>query len=110
VEKWFEREGPRIQAELLNEAGFEAAGVDAAAAGVFVPFDGLGYGRRFDQPPDPQYEGSRIFEFDHSVHEMLEQESKLNSLRALDARFGGAGADGACRCQLCSPQFAPLKP
>ena len=109
VEKWFEKEGARIQAELLRGPGFEAEPVRDAASPVFVPFEGLGYGKRFDEAPDPEYEGSRIFEFDYSLTEMLEQQDELDSLRALDAKFGSVGADGKCRCQLCSPTFVPLK-
>lgn len=108
VEKWFEKEGARIQAELLSGAGFEAQPAELATP-VFVPFEGLGYGRRFDEEPDAQSEGSRIFEFDYSVSEVLGHEGKLASLQALDAKFGSVGADGKCRCQLCSPAFAPLR-
>jgi hypothetical protein len=110
VETWFEKEGARIQAELLNAAGFQAAPPQAPWTPVFVPFEGLGYARRMSEPPDAEWEGSRVFEFDYSLTEMLEQQEKLGSLRALDAKFGSVGADGKCRCQLCSPGFAPLKP
>jgi hypothetical protein len=108
VEKWFEKEGARIQAELLTPPGFDAAPLERGWAPVFVPFEGLGYGRRFDEPPDPEAEGSRIFEFDYSLTETLELRDELDSLRALDAKFGSVGADGKCRCQLCSPAFTPL--
>jgi hypothetical protein len=110
VEIWFQREGPRIQAELLSAPGFEAQALTAPAGAVFVPFEGLGYGRRMDEPASPDVEGSRIFEFDYSLTETLEQQGSLASLRALDAKFGGIGADGTCRCQLCSPQLSPLTP
>lgn len=108
VEKWFEKEGARIQAELLAPPGFDAAPLERGWAPVFVPFEGLGYGRRFDEPADPEVEGSRIFEFDYSLTETLELRDELDSLRALDEKFGSAGADGKCRCQLCDPAFAPL--
>ena len=110
VEKWFEREAPRIQAELLGPRGFTAAPVDRGWVPVFVPFEGMGYGRRYDQPQDPEVEGSRIFEFDYSLIETLELQEERGSLRALDEKFASAGADGKCRCQLCSPSFVPLKP
>jgi hypothetical protein len=109
VEKWFEREGVRIQAELLSAPGFQAEPLAAPSSPVFVAFEGLGYARRFDDAPDPEWEGSRIFEFDYSQTEMLEQAGELESLRALDEKFGGVGADGGCRCQLCSPQSTPLR-
>ena len=110
VEKWFEKEAPRIQAELLGPRGFDAAPLERGWAPVFVPFEGMGYGRRFDEPPDPEVEGSRIFEFDYSLTETLELQEELGSLRALDEKFASAGADGKCRCQLCSPEFVPLRP
>lgn len=110
VEKWFEKEGARIQAELLNAAGFQCEPLEQSGSPVFVPFEGLGYGRRFDEPPDPEWEGSHVFEFDYSQTEMLEQAGELESLKALDTKFGGLGADGKCLCQLCSPAFRPPRP
>jgi len=102
VERWFQKEGDRIQAAFLDGAGFHRESGDGHYAGlVFVPFEGLGYGRRA--------EGDPIFEFDYSQVEPLEAAGKAEKLTEIEHRFGKLGADGRCLCQLCSPSFEPPK-
>jgi hypothetical protein len=102
VEKWFQKEGDKIQADYLDGAGFHRESGEGQYAGlVFVPFEGLGYGRRA--------EGDPLFEFDYSMVEPLEAAGKAEKLTEIDKRFGNLGSDGKCLCQLCSPSFEPPK-
>jgi hypothetical protein len=102
VEQWFQKEGDKIQADFLDGAGFQRESGDGQHAGlVFVPFEGLGYGRRA--------EGDPLFEFDYSMVEPLEASGKAEELKDIDNRFGNLGGDGKCLCQLCSPAFEPPK-
>ncbi len=110
VEQWFQKEGDEIQRTILNGLGFfhKSTGIHSAGL-VFVPFEGLGYGRRLDDQTsmDPEWEGSQIFEFDGALTEDLQEKEKLERFREIDKRFGDLGSDGKCLCQLCSPAFEP---
>lgn len=98
VEKWFQKEGERIQADFLDAAGFHRQPGEPHEHGVvFIPFEGLGYGRRAG--------GEAIFEFDYSQVELLGASGK-SELNDLNRRFANLGSDKKCLCQLCSPAFA----
>lgn len=110
VEKWIQKEGPIIQDTLLTPNGFNR---DLSQTGswqvVFVPFEGLGYGRRVvdSTTVDPEWEGSKLFEFDYAQIEAFQVNGELGKLRSLDERFVDLGSNGSCLCQLCSPSFKP---
>ena len=96
--KWIESEGLKIQETLLAPYGFESdLSQVEAAAGVFIPFEGLGYGQRIsDAEVDPDWEGSKYFEFDCVYDPDFIDAKIMKKLRLIDDNFRHLGAEGRC--------------
>jgi hypothetical protein len=113
AEIYYREDRERIQNAYLNHLGFvpDDSKIDSAPKVAFVPVGELGYARYVgdrSEWADAEWEGSRLFDLDASVVDSFYVRGTLSTLRELDERLGPLMADGACRCQLCMPDFQPL--
>ncbi|MFH1112873.1 MAG: hypothetical protein V1792_03040 [Pseudomonadota bacterium] len=110
AEIYYRESHERLKDEYLNHFGFVPDDVRMAETQQrqFLPLGRLGYalfvgGQQSN--PDPEWEGSRLFELDGSVSDTFYERGELSALRELDVRFGPLMLDGKCRCQLCMPEL-----
>lgn len=111
VEIWLNRERAAVS-DFLEKNGFTISDRQDAPSGYrFLPFEKYGYCRILDQ--EEIYEaddadGSKYLSFDQGTLEAL-SENELSQMKALDDQYREYIGDNKCRCQLCEPDFAPLK-
>lgn len=109
---WFREDRERIVDTFLAPLGFmvDLPKTEVDTHSVFVPVGDLGYGLYVGGSgfePDPECPGSRLFELDAGLTEMLLEPEEHSALRELDRIYEPITSDGRCRCQLCMPEFEP---
>jgi len=75
----------------------------------FIPFEKYGYAKiQNTEIMDEEYEGSKYFEFDQSCLEGLD-ENDYSKMKNLDKNYKKYYDSKKCCCQICNPEFVPLK-
>jgi hypothetical protein len=110
---WYQERSRHIIAQHLMPFGFIPGSQrdEGEDRPCFVPINDLGYGKYVGTQFMEEWgelTGSRMFETDASVSELLEPQGRLPEQRRLDETLGPLMEDGRCRCQMCMPEFDPV--
>ena len=103
---WYRAEQQRIANAYLRPFGFDPSPIDSAEKDwhVFLPAGDLGYLELVS--PEDSGSDAPTFELDYATVEALEGDPRLERLHEL---FGHYVRSGACRCQLCEPDFGDAR-
>lgn len=111
IEIWLQEERDLIS-DTLFKNGFQVHDQKDSPSGYcFIPFEKYGYGRilRKDEIYGGEdYEGSRYLAFDQGSLESI-PDKELSGMKELDHKYQKYIIENKCRCQICEPNFMPLK-
>lgn len=111
IEIWLHEERDLIF-DTFGKNGFQAGDQKDSPSGYcFIPFEKYGYGRILQKDEiyeGADYEGSQYLSFDQGSLESL-ADKELSGMKELDRRYQKYITENKCCCQICQPDFAPLK-
>ena len=109
AELWINKERNKIT-EILAKNGFIIdENRNESEKNFFIPFDKYGYAKVLNENEiDDEIEGSKYFEIDQAVLESLSDEEQT-LLSKLDNKYYTYVNNKICHCQICDPNFIPLK-